>query len=93
MTMTLEAGVDVRPFTIDIPEEDLADLRRRLSAPRYPTRELVGDASQGVQLATLQAVAKYWATDYDWRKVESKLNGLPQFKTSIDGLDMAPGQC
>ena len=88
MTMTLEAGVDVRPFTIDIPEEDLADLRRRLSAARYPTKELVGDASQGVQLATLQAVAKYWATDYDWRKVESRLNALPQFKTKIDGLDI-----
>ena len=88
MTMTIEAGVDVRPFTIDTPEEDLADLRRRLSAARYPTKELVGDASQGVQLATLQAVAKYWATDYDWRKVESRLNGLPQFKTKIDGLDI-----
>ena len=88
MTMTLEAGVDVRPFTIDTPEEDLADLRRRLGAARYPTKELVGDASQGVQLATLQAVAKYWANDYDWRKVEARLNSLPQFKTKIDGLDI-----
>jgi pimeloyl-ACP methyl ester carboxylesterase len=88
MTMTLEAGVDVRPFTIDIPEDDLVDLRRRLRAARYPTKELVGDASQGVQLATLQAVGEYWATDYDWRKVESRLNGLPQFKTNIQGLDI-----
>ncbi len=88
MTMTIEAGVDIRPFQIDIPQGQLDDLRARIKAARFPTKELVPDASQGVQLETLQAVAKYWATDYDWRKVESRLNGLPQFKTKIDGLDI-----
>jgi pimeloyl-ACP methyl ester carboxylesterase len=88
MTMTIEAGVDIRPFHIDIPQGELDDLRVRLSAARYPTKELVADASQGVQLATLQSVARYWATEYDWRKVESRLNALPQYKTNIDGLDI-----
>ena len=67
MTMTVEAGVDIRPFQIDIPQGDLDDLRARLQAARFPTPELVKDASQGVQLATLKAVADYWATAYDWR--------------------------
>jgi pimeloyl-ACP methyl ester carboxylesterase len=88
MTMTIEAGVDIRPFHIDIPQGQLDDLRARLNAARLPTKELVTDASQGVQLETLQSVARYWASDYDWRKVESRLNGLPQFKTKIDGLDV-----
>ncbi len=88
MTMTIEAGVDIRPFHIDIPQGELDDLRARLNAARLPTKELVDDASQGVQLATLQAVANYWATEYDWRKVEAKLNALPQYKTKIDGLDV-----
>ena len=88
MTMTIEAGVDVRPFHVDIPQEDLDDLRARVNAARFPTKELVADPSQGVQLATLQSVARYWATEYDWRKVEAKLNALPQFKTTIDGLDI-----
>jgi pimeloyl-ACP methyl ester carboxylesterase len=88
MTMTIEAGVDIRPFHIDIPQGELDDLRARLNAARLPTKELVADASQGVQLATLQSVARYWATEYDWRKVEAKLNALPQFKTTIDGLDI-----
>jgi pimeloyl-ACP methyl ester carboxylesterase len=78
----------VRPFRVDVPEEALADLRRRISATRLPTKELVADRSQGVQLATIQALARYWTTDYDWRKCEAKLNALPQFKTEIDGVDI-----
>ena len=78
----------VRPFRVEIPEEALADLRRRLAAARFPHKELVADQSQGVQLATLQALAGYWATEYDWRRCEAKLNALPQFMTEIDGLDI-----
>src|SRR5215203_3723188 len=78
----------VRPFHIDFPEEDLADLRRRIAATQWPEKEPVADQSQGVQLATLQELARYWATDYDWRKCEEKLNALPQFMTEIDGLDI-----
>jgi pimeloyl-ACP methyl ester carboxylesterase len=78
----------VRPFRIDVPEEDLDDLRRRIGATRWPSKELVEDRSQGVQLATLQELARYWATDYDWRKTEEKLNALPQFTTEIDELDI-----
>ena len=78
----------IRPFHIDIPKTDLADLRRRVSATRWPDRETVADDSQGVPLATLQELARYWATDYNWRKVEAKLNALPQFITEIDGLDI-----
>ncbi len=78
----------VRPFRVDMPEEAIADLRRRIAATRFPGKETVADASQGVQLATLQALARYWATDYDWRKCEAQLNALPQFKTEIDGLDI-----
>jgi pimeloyl-ACP methyl ester carboxylesterase len=84
-TMTPSA---VRPFRITIPDEALVDLRRRIAATRWPERETVTDASQGVQLATMQALARYWGTDYDWRKVEAKLNALPQFITEIDGLDI-----
>jgi len=78
----------VRPFRVDMPEETLADLRRRIAATRFPHRELVTDRSQGVQLATIQELARYWATDYDWRKAEAKLNALPQFTTEIDGVDV-----
>ena len=78
----------IRPFHVNVPEAELTDLRRRIEATRWPDRETVGDASQGVQLATTQALARYWATDYDWRKVEKKLNALPQFITEIDGLDI-----
>jgi pimeloyl-ACP methyl ester carboxylesterase len=85
MSMT---DIAVRPFRIDVPEEDLVDLRRRVSATRWPDKELVADHSQGVQLATIQALARYWATEYDWRKCEAKLNALPQFLTEIDGLDI-----
>jgi pimeloyl-ACP methyl ester carboxylesterase len=88
--MTSQVGEEaaVRPFHIDVPEEDLGDLRRRIAETRWPERETVTDESQGVQLATLQELARYWATDYDWRKVEVKLHALPQFVTEIDGLDI-----
>jgi pimeloyl-ACP methyl ester carboxylesterase len=76
----------VRPFEVDIPEEQLAELRRRLTATRWPTRELVDDRSQGVQLATMQEFCRYWATEYDLRRVEARLNALPQFTTEIDGV-------
>src|SRR5260221_2875670 len=78
----------IRPFHINIPDADLADLRRRVLATRWPERETVMDASQGVQLATVQALISYWGSDYDWRKCEAKLNSLPQFTTEIDGLDI-----
>src|SRR5439155_16048011 len=78
----------IRPFHINIPKSDLTELRRRIKATQWPEKELVSDPSQGVQLATMQKLARYWATDYDWRKVEAKLNGLPQFITEIDGLDI-----
>ena len=85
-----EAGEDstIRPFSAHVPQADLADLRRRIAATRWPERETVNDRSQGVQLAKLQEVVRYWGTDYDWRKVEAKLNALPQFVTEIDGLDI-----
>ena len=78
----------IRPFQIGIPEEQLAELRRRIEATRWPTRELAADRSQGVQLATLQALVRYWATEYDWRACEARLNALPQFTTEIDGVDI-----
>jgi pimeloyl-ACP methyl ester carboxylesterase len=78
----------IRPFHIDVPEHELVDLRRRIAATRWPDKETVTDHSQGVQLATIQMLAHYWATEYDWRKIESKLNALPQFITEIDGLDI-----
>jgi pimeloyl-ACP methyl ester carboxylesterase len=78
----------VRPFEIHVPEEQLDDLRRRLAATRWPSRELVADRSHGVQLATMEALTRYWATEYDWRRCEAKLNALPQFMTEIDGLDI-----
>ena len=73
---------------MDVPEAALVDLRRRIAATKWPGWELVPDASQGVQPATMQKLARYWATDYDWRKVEARLNALPQFITQIDGLDI-----
>ena len=78
----------IRPFHANVPEADLTELRRRINATKWPERETVTDASQGVQLATMQALARYWATDYDWRKCEARLNALPQFITEIDGLDI-----
>jgi pimeloyl-ACP methyl ester carboxylesterase len=88
MSAGAETATDVHPFQVEIPEADLAELRRRIEATRWPTKELVGDRSQGVQLATLQALARYWTTDYDWRRVEARLNALPQFKTEIDGVEI-----
>jgi len=78
----------IRPFRVSIPEAELVELRRRIEATRWPTRELVGDRSQGVQLATLRALANYWTTEYDWRTFESRLNALPQFTTEIDGVEI-----
>src|ERR1700704_764069 len=78
----------IRPFQANFPETELAELRRRINATKWPERETVADASQGVQLATIQQLARYWGTDYDWRKCEAKLNALPQFITEIDGLDI-----
>src|SRR3954451_9391305 len=78
----------IRPFTIHVPEADLEDLRARVVATRWPSRELVTDRSQGVQLATMQELARYWATEYDWRRCEARLNALPQFTTDIDGVEI-----
>jgi hypothetical protein len=87
-TENLAGATEIRPFRIEVPEEELAELRRRIAAARWPSRELVADRSQGVQLATMQELARYWATDYDWRKAEARLNALPQFTTEIDGVDI-----
>src|SRR4029453_18738914 len=81
-------ATEVRPFQVDVPEAELTELRRRINATRWPERETVADASQGVQLATTQAPARYWATEYDWRACEARLNAVPQFITEIDGLDI-----
>jgi pimeloyl-ACP methyl ester carboxylesterase len=81
-------GTDIRPFQVNMPDEAIADLRRRIAATRLPTKELVDDRSQGVQLATIQELARHWAADYDWRACEARLNALPQFKTGIDGVDV-----
>jgi pimeloyl-ACP methyl ester carboxylesterase len=88
MTSTVETATEIRPFHVETPEEQLEDLRRRIVATRWPNKELVPDRSQGVQLAALQELARYWATDYDWRKAEAKLNALPQFTTQIDGVEI-----
>jgi pimeloyl-ACP methyl ester carboxylesterase len=82
------ASQEIRPFHVNVPEEQLTDLRHRIAATRWPERETVRDATQGVQLATMQKLARYWATDYDWRKCEAKLNALPQFVTNINGVDI-----
>jgi pimeloyl-ACP methyl ester carboxylesterase len=88
MSTTVDTAIEIRPFHVDIPDETLAELRRRIAAMRLPSRELVPDRSQGVQLATIQALVRYWATEYDWRKAEAKLNALPQFTTEIDGVNI-----
>jgi len=88
MSTTVQIGTDIRPFHLDIPDEDLAELRRRIAATRWPSKELIEDRSQGVQLATVQELARYWTTDYDWRRAEAKLNALPQFTTEIDGVEI-----
>jgi pimeloyl-ACP methyl ester carboxylesterase len=88
MSSTVETASNIRPYQVDIPDQALDDLRRRIAATRWPSRELVTDRSQGVQLATIEELARYWASDYDWRKAEASLNSLPQFTTTIDGVDI-----
>jgi pimeloyl-ACP methyl ester carboxylesterase len=88
MSTTVGTDIDVRPFQLEIPDTTLAELRRRIDAARWPSKELVDDRSQGVQLATLQKLARFWKTDYDWRKAEAKLNALPQFTARIDDVDI-----
>src|SRR5215217_5390626 len=85
---TIESATEIHPFHIDVPEEDLADLRRRIEATRWPEKETVADQSQGVQLATMQELVHYWGTEYDFGRVEARLNAFPQFVTEIDGLDI-----
>ena len=84
----MSSETEIRPFRVDMPDEAITDLRRRIAATRWPTTELVADRSQGVQLATIQELARYWTTNYDWRKCEARLNALAQFKTEIDGVDV-----
>src|SRR5262245_5792968 len=88
MSTTVDTAIEVRPFHLEIPEEGLAELRRRMAETGWTSKELVTDPPQGVQLAMLQELARYWSDGYDWRKVEAKLNALPQFTTEIDGLDI-----
>ena len=88
MTTTVDTAIELRPFHIEISDEQLDDLRRRILATRWPTKELVKDRSQGVQLATLRELARFWTTEYDWRKCEARLNALPQFTTEIDGVEI-----
>src|SRR5262245_30055296 len=88
MSTTVDTATAVRPFQVEISDEALADLRRRIEATQWPEKETVGDFSQGVSLAPMQELARYWATGYDWRKVEAPLQALPQFITEIDVLDI-----
>src|SRR4051812_20096938 len=91
MNAVIKPGRDntaLRPFKVNFPEADLADLRRRILSTRFPDKETVDDASEGVQLALMQKLARYWATEYDWREIEAKLNSYPNFITEIDGLDI-----
>ncbi|MFL5609999.1 MAG: epoxide hydrolase family protein, partial [Gemmatimonadaceae bacterium] len=87
-TLTPIVDTSIRPFEVHVPEEELTDLRRRIKATRWPEKETVADFSQGVPLATMQKLARYWTTEYDWRKVETKVNSYPNFITNIDGLDI-----
>src|SRR3954469_4486153 len=88
MSTTAQTGTEIRPFHVDVPDAELAELRRRIDATRWPSSELVADRSQGVQLKTLQELARYWTTEYDWGRAGAKLNALPQFTTEIDGVDI-----
>ncbi|HKE97462.1 MAG TPA: epoxide hydrolase [Actinomycetes bacterium] len=88
MSSPVETAVELRPFRVSVPEENLVELRRRIAATRWPEKETVADQSQGVQLATMQALARYWETEYDFRRLEARLNALPQFVTKLDGLDI-----
>ena len=88
MSSTIETATNIRPFHVDVPDEALEDLRRRIAATNWPERETVTDQSQGVPLAMIQKLAHYWMTGYDWRACEARLNARPQFITEIDGLDI-----
>ena len=88
MSTTVDTATGIRSFHIEIPQEQIDDLRRRIAATRWPGMELVSDRSQGVQLATLQELARYWTSEYDWRTCEARLNALPQFTTEIDGVEI-----
>jgi pimeloyl-ACP methyl ester carboxylesterase len=88
MSTTVDTTTEVQSFQVEIPQERIDDMRRRIAATRWPTKELVADRSQGVQLATLQELARYWTGEYDWRKCEARLNALPQFRTEIDGVEI-----
>src|SRR6476620_6880935 len=88
MSSTVETATEIRSFHFEISEEQIDDLRRRIAATRWPSKELVDDRSQGVQLATMQELARYWAEDYDFGKLEARLNELPQFTTEIDGVEI-----
>jgi hypothetical protein len=91
MTVSVESSASdrtIHPFTVEVPDADLADLRARITAKRFPDKETVEDDSQGVPLALMQDLARYWASEYDWRRCEARLNGLPNFVTEVDGLDI-----
>ena len=88
MSTIVPTDIDIRPFRVEVSDDKLAELRRRIAQTRWPDKELVTDPSQGIQLAMLQELARYWSDEYDWRKLEAKLNALPQFVTEIDGLDI-----
>jgi pimeloyl-ACP methyl ester carboxylesterase len=88
MSTTVEAATEIRPFHVEFPKEQIDDLRRRIATTRLPSRELVTDRSQGVQLATIEALASYWTNDYDFGRIEARLNALPQFRTEIDGVEI-----
>ena len=88
MMSSMPATGEIRAFRVELPDEAIAELRRRIAATRWPSRELVDDRSQGVQLATIRELARYWAAGYDWRACEARLNALPQFTTEIDGVDI-----
>ena len=88
MSSIVETATEMRRFRVEVPEEDLVELRRRIAATRWPEKEPVPDQSQGVQLAAIQALARYWQTEYDLGRLEARLNALPQFMTEIDGLDI-----
>ena len=87
-TRTTTEAPSIRPFRVNVPDEELAAMRRRITATHWPTKELVPDRSQGVQLATLQELARYWTSEYDWGMCEARLNALPQFTTEIDGVEI-----
>ncbi len=88
MSTTVETATEIRPFRVDVPQEELDDLRRRIANTRWPERETVADESQGVQLATMEQLADYWSTEYDLRRFETRLNTFPQFITEIDHLEI-----